>query len=88
MGTRRLKPFCVVKASGDEMLRRTSFTDDGDFASFVQAALDRNDVETDITADQVSHLYMFSTCSYEFDDARTIVYAVEVDEQGDPIANT
>lgn len=80
--TRCLKVFCLIVAGGDEMLRQTEFDCDEELQAYVQSMLDRNEIETDITADQVHHLYTLATCSYQFNDARTIVYAVEVDENG------
>ena len=80
--TKRLQIFCMVVADGSEMLRQTTFVDEAEFQAYVQGMLDRNVIETDITADQVPHLYTFATCSYQFNDARTIIFAVEIDEYG------
>lgn len=83
--THRLKVFCVVKAAGSEALRQTQFSTEGDYRGAVQNALDRNMITTDITAGQVNHLFGLITCSYEFEDARTLVYCVEVDVTGTPV---
>ena len=80
--THRLKVFAKFVASGSELLDQTSFTNEAEYRSFVQAILDRNEISTDVTADQVDHLYMLASCSYEFNDARTLVCAVEVDKFG------
>jgi len=80
--THRLKVCCVVVANGQELLRQTQFSDDAQFQAYVQAALDRNVIPTDVTAAQFDHLFTFATCSYQFNDARTLVYAIEVDKYG------
>lgn len=86
-GTVCLKVFAYVVASGDEELRQTSFASDEEFTAYVQAALDRNEITTDVQAVDVKHLYTFATCSYQFNDARTLIYAVRVDEYGNMVSD-
>lgn len=61
-------------ASGEK--RRTKFSTQEKFNEYV-------DVQTEdcsfreLPEGDIGHLYSFVTCSYEFDDARTILYAVD-----------
>ena len=80
--TKRLKVISAYVASGNEALRQTRFSGMGEFRSFVQTALDRCPYALDINVADVTHLYTFATCSYQFNGARTLVHAVEVDKDG------
>ncbi|NTU89159.1 MAG: class B sortase [Actinobacteria bacterium] len=85
--TKRLKIIAAYVASGNEALRQTQFADADEFHSFVQTALDRCPYSLDLAVEDVGHLYTFATCSYQFDGARTLVHAVEVDKDGTIIKN-
>ena len=84
-GTWHLKAVSVVVAEGDEKLRQTYFSSRAEFESYVQSALDRCDFSESVDISKVNHLYTFATCSYQFDDARTLVFAIEVDKDGNQV---
>ena len=45
--------------------------------SYIEEMTEGMPVFANCQTGEVSHLYSFVTCSYEFADARTIVYAVD-----------
>lgn len=54
------------------------FASQGDFLTYVQGLLDRCSARrSDVDLSGVRHLYMLSTCSYERDNDRTILLAVD-----------
>lgn len=63
-------------ASGEK--RRTQFQDDAHFQQYMDQ-MTRNCSFRELPA-STKHLYSFVTCSYEFKNARTILYAVPEDE--------
>lgn len=71
-----LRPVAVVCTEADGIRRRTDFFDMTTFGEYVESMLEgglyKEEQENDIT-----RLWSFVTCSYEFDNARTILYARE-----------
>lgn len=71
-----LCPVAVVCTEADGIRRRTDFFDKTAFGEYVESMLEgglyKEEQENDIT-----RLWSFVTCSYEFDNARTILYARE-----------
>lgn len=71
-----LRPVAVVCTEADGIRRRTDFFDMTAFDEYVETMLEgglyKEEQESDIT-----RLWSFVTCSYEFDNARTILYARE-----------
>ena len=72
----RLRPIAVVCTEGAGLRRMTSFSDMAAFQEYAETMLEgglyKEDRESGITK-----LWSFVTCSYEFDNARTILYARE-----------
>lgn len=54
------------------------FASDEKFLDFVQQVRVRSLIETDVTVNENDQLLTLSTCSYEFDDARTVLVARRV----------
>lgn len=71
-----LRPVAVVCTEADGIRRRTDFFDMTAFDEYVESMLEgglyKEEQENDIT-----RLWSFVTCSYEFDNTRTILYARE-----------
>ena len=81
-GTWHLKAVTAFVAEGTEALRQTQFAGNAEFTAYLQEGLNRCEFAEKIDVSKVTHLYTFATCSYQFNDARTIVMAVEVDKYG------
>lgn len=60
-------------SSGEK--RRTKFSTEEEFLTYVDE-MTGGCTFRDIPEGEIRHLYSFATCSYEFEDARTILYAV------------
>ena len=59
------------------------FSDDASFASYVQSLIDRSSARAaNATSQGISHVYLLSTCSYERENDRTILVAVDRSELG------
>ena len=71
-----LQPIAVVCTEADERRRITDFTDRTEFQSYVAAMLEGGKYREERTED-ITKLWSFVSCSYEFEDARTILYARE-----------
>ncbi len=74
----RLTVIAAYAVSADAPLRRFEFGE-GEFEAFLAECLARSELaRADIDLSQVDRLYSFVTCSYEADDMRTVVHAVEL----------
>ena len=71
-----LQPLAVVCTEADGRRRITDFADRAEFQSYVTAMLEGGKYREERTED-ITKLWSFVTCSYEFEDARTILYARE-----------
>jgi len=71
-----LQPIAVVCTEADGRRRITDFADMTEFQSYVAAMLEGGKYRKERTED-VTRLWSFVTCSYEFENARTILYARE-----------
>lgn len=71
---------CQVSAS-KPIYRKTQFADDAEWQSYVQDRLNENRYENTIKAEEITQLYSFITCSYEFDNARTMIHAIEIPQE-------
>ncbi len=80
----RLEVISCFYAANDPILRRTRFRKQEDFDEYVDWVL--GSCSYSVAPEYpVASLYTLITCSYEVEDARTLLVAVEVDENGDPI---
>lgn len=74
--TLRLRVLGAYPARASYKQRETYFAETQDFREFTQNVLDQCEVD-DVKADDISRLYTFATCSYEWYNTRTWVHAIE-----------
>lgn len=74
-----LKALAAVCTSPDAIRRKTEFASGEEFASYIQQMTAAASASAPIEG-TIVRLYSFVTCSYEFDNARTILYAYEAAE--------
>lgn len=67
---------------------RTGFLDENDFLNFVYQTKIRSILDTGVTVNEDDQLLVLSTCSYEYDDFRTVVVARKVRDGESPSVNT
>lgn len=79
-----LVPLCCLVVDGYETeVLQFEFSDDASFASYVQSLIDRSSARAaNATSQGISHVYLLSTCSYERENDRTILVAVDRSELG------
>ncbi|WP_097003344.1 class B sortase [Lacrimispora amygdalina] len=70
-----LRPVTVLYTDAGGIRRKTKFDSDASFQSYVDE-MTKNGQFYQAPQKPVDTLWSFVTCSYEFDDARTILYAV------------
>lgn len=63
---------------------RGGFSSDSDFLNFVYQVRVRSIIDTPVDVNENDQLITLSTCSYEFEDFRTVVVARKVRENEDP----
>lgn len=79
--TIHLKTIAALYGDDDGMKRKTRFESQESFDEYVDQMTEACGFREE-PGKGVERLYSFVTCSYEFDDARTILYAVEAEEEG------
>lgn len=72
----RLKTIACYYDKADAVIRKMEFRDDEEFQEFVREILKPCEF-AEMPESSVDRLYTFVTCSYEEDDARTYLFAVE-----------
>lgn len=72
-----LRPVTVLYTDASGIRRKTKFESDESFQSYVDE-MTKNGMFYQAPQEPVETLWSFVTCSYEFDDARTILYAALV----------
>ncbi|MDR1766554.1 MAG: class B sortase [Lachnospiraceae bacterium] len=82
--TLRLKVISCYYAKAEAIYRKTKFTGTADFLSYMDQMISPC-AFAEKPPVQVDSLYTLITCSYEFTDARTFLYAVEVDGSGNVV---
>lgn len=80
----RLKIISAYYDEADPEARRTRFQSQEAFDEFVNHMISLCPYAVKLEG-RVESLYTLITCSYEFDDARTFVFAVPADEEGNII---
>ncbi len=80
----RLKVISCYYAANSYQLRRMYFPTQRAFDKFVERSLEKCPYAAEVEY-PVKSLFTLITCSYEVDDARTVLLAVEVDEDGNQI---
>ncbi len=78
--TIHLKAVSCYYIENDPMVRKTKFHDDDSFQAFVREMLEPCEY-AEIPQDPVSRLFVLVTCSYEVEDGRTVLFAVETGEE-------
>lgn len=73
---RTLRLIAALTAGSQGERRRTEFADRSEMHPYIEEMTEGCRFR-ELPDEEVSHLYSFVTCSYEFADARTIVYAVD-----------
>ncbi|MDO5416305.1 MAG: class B sortase [Lachnospiraceae bacterium] len=74
-----LKALAALYTTPDGIRRKTSFRSEEEFDAYVEQMTGKAITSAE-PVNPVGKLYSLITCSYEFQDARTILYAYEVDE--------
>ncbi|MEG0566105.1 MAG: class B sortase [Hungatella sp.] len=77
--TIHLKAVSCYYAKAEPIVRKTRFKTAESYDAFVKTMLEPCPF-AEIPEEPIQSLYTLVTCSYEVDDARTLVYAVEVKE--------
>lgn len=85
--TYRLRTMaCMYTGSGAEK-RKISFADQTEFDAYVDQ-MTKDCAFREIPAGGISQLFALVTCSYEYSNARTILYCYEADMDGKPVKST
>lgn len=69
-----LQIFAVVIIPADSKLYRIIFSGKDDREAYLDKILAVSEVDTGISVSPEDHIVMLSTCTYEYDDARLVVY--------------
>ncbi len=80
----RLKVISCYYSANSYQLRRMYFPTQRAFDKYVERCLEKCPYAAEVEY-PVKSLFTLITCSYEVDDARTVLLAVEVDRDGDQI---
>lgn len=80
----RLRVIAAYYGDADPQARRTRFSTEEDFDEFVDKMTSKCPFRIELEG-EIDSLYSLITCSYEFDDARTFVFAAPADEDGNII---
>ena len=80
-----LKPLACLYTDPAPEKRRVKFEDRLEFNAYVEK-MTRGCSYREIPEGGADRLFSFVTCSYEFNNARTILYCSEVDAGGTPVA--
>ena len=75
-----LKTLAAVVASADGIRRKTEFSSEEEFTSYIGKMTEKASASAPAEG-TITRLYSFITCSYEFQNARTILYAYETEEE-------
>ena len=74
---------CLYTDSSSEK-RKVKFADQMEFDAYVNEMTKRCSFR-EIPEGGIEQMFALVTCSYEFNDARTILYCYEVDAEGNPV---
>lgn len=69
-----LQIFAVVTIPADSDLYRFSFSSDSEKQSYLDQVLSKSEVDMGVSVSPDDRVVMLSTCTYEYDDARLVVY--------------
>lgn len=84
-GRRRLSVIAAEYIPGSEQSKRTEFSDERDYRSYVEGRLGGCRVRFVEDAEGIEQIWTFATCSYNEwpDDERTLVYAADLGGSGE-----
>lgn len=82
--TIHLKAISCYYAKAEPIVRKTRFKTRESYEAFIKEMI-KPCAWYEMPEFPIDSLYTLVTCSYEVNDARTILYAVEVDENGDMV---
>lgn len=80
-----LKALAAVCTSPDAIRRKTVFTSGQEFLAYIRQMTANASASAPVPG-TVARLYSFVTCSYEFENARTILYAYEEADGAHPFS--
>ena len=80
-----LKPLACLYTDASAEKRRVKFEDRLEFSAYAEK-MTRGCSFRELPEGGIDRLFSFVTCSYEFNNARTILYCSEVDAGGVPVA--
>ena len=75
-----LKTMAALYTDASIDKRQVEFETDEEFKAYIDRMTEKNSYRQ-IPSDDIDKLWSFITCSYEFNDARTILYAYEVEDK-------
>ena len=75
-----LKTMAALYTDASVDKRQVEFETDEEFKAYIDRMTEKNSYRQ-IPSDDIDKLWSFITCSYEFNDARTILYAYEVEDK-------
>ncbi|MEE0742398.1 MAG: class B sortase [Emergencia sp.] len=73
--------FGVVTLEADSQMYRMDFSDEEDEQQYIDWILENTETQMDVRPTAEDRLVMLSTCTYEFDDARLVVYGRLVERE-------
>ncbi len=76
-----LRTIGAVVSDSSGVRRRTDFASKEELTAYAEV-MTENCLFRELPEEEIESLYSFVTCSYEFEDARTILYAVREPESG------
>lgn len=76
-----LKIFGVVTIPGDSELYKRDFNSDSEKADYIAKIKELSVVSTDVKVTPEDRIVMLSTCAYDYDNARLVVYGKLVKEE-------
>ena len=76
----KLEIFAAITIPADSDMYRISFDNDADKQSYLDKISEENVLSTDVSVSVDDEIVMMSTCTYEYDDARLVVYGKLVEK--------
>lgn len=77
----KFEVFSVYVQSNQTDYLQVEFDDDVQYSNYLKKAMNKSMYKSDLNVDAKDKIITFSTCSYEFKNARTVVHAKLVEEK-------
>lgn len=74
-----MRPYACLYTDSSGIRRKTKFDSEEEFQAYV-TEMTKNSSTYVIPDQEIGRLFSLVTCSYEFDDARTILYCYEIEK--------